>query len=208
MSTVAVLTDADIAVIFGDSAKVADLTATKPLSTLAVGGAGVSARLSPVGARNPEVAPITSSHNATATAYAGDAVDALSTISKTTGMVAVILGASGVGWVLPSAILDDPADDARLRMPNTDVQMVTLAFANNARGLIVRAAHELTADGSVTVTVGSGQSVVLALTTAGTVGSASRTVGVYGVTGVSGSVTVTGARGWILVVEPDVPGGA
>jgi len=205
MTTVAALTDADIAVIFGDAGKVADLTATRPLSTLTVTGAGQSARLSPIGAANPEIAPITSTHNAAAEAYAGDAVDALDTISKTTGMLAVILGGSKCGWVLRSAVLDSPSLNARLRMPNTDVAMVSLVWANNGRGLFIRDAIELTTDGAQTVTVAQGQSVVLALTTAGTVGSASRAVGVYGVTGVSGSTTVTGARGWILVCEEDNP---
>jgi len=202
--TVPLLTAADVRVAYGDTDTVVDLTgAAKPLSELRVTGAGATHRLTPISQTAPELVPITSVHNVTASGYDSDTLDALATVDTATAMLAVLLTGSGRGWVLPAAVRD-AALDAAHQWGNEQVAMADTVWQPTGRGWIITTLIALASNGSVTVPpLATGAKVLLALTTAGSVAGAARKVGVYTTTIAAGSAAVQSARGWLIVARPE-----
>jgi len=206
MTAIDLLTSSDVRVLYGDADSIVDLTPTRPFESLTVAGGGSNATLSPVSAASAEVIPVSSQHTVSAKGFAGDTLDKTATVDGD-AMVAVILAASDRGWVIPAEIFDNPKDDAAATYTVTDVTKVDVMWDNQDRGFIIEDVVPLTQNGNVAVTVGAGQSVIFALTTAGSIKSAARKVGIYPVSSISGSIAVSSARGYILVVRPDIAGG-
>ena len=177
------------------------------MQTLAVAGSGATAELRPIGAAAVERVPLQTMRDVSATVWAGDSVDLIDSVDGDDAMVAVVLAASAAGWVVPARLLDGARDSASSQ-PTGGLATVDLAWDQSAPAWIVRDAVMLDSDGTVQVDVdgAAGESTIVALTVAGSVGGAARTVGVYAAA-VEGSVAVAGARGMILVVTADTAAG-
>ena len=203
-----ILNSGDVAILYGDTAKVVDLSNAKALATLTVQGGGQTAALTPVGAESVELVPLTTRMGADAAGYDGDTIESVGDISLTAGALAVVLGGSARGWVLPSVTYETPGETAEQTWATNQVSRVQVMFKPRAQAWQVDTAFPMDNNDSITVpSLDADQKVWLALTTAGTVAAAARTVGVYETTIAAGVAAVAGARGWLLVASPMTAGG-
>ena len=163
----------DVHLLYGDDDSIVDLSAARALSQITLTGTGGDDVLSPVGANDVEVIPITTGDSLTASAYLGDTLASLTTggIDNETAHVAMLLTASNVGIIIPARV----RDPVRRGLP-TDygVQSVirsSVQFQQRAADVIdVLSVVEVDADANVALPSGNAlPSVYFVATTAGTV---------------------------------------
>lgn len=202
VTAVGLLGPADTAVIAGDADTAVGLTAAAAVAAVTVEGGGATDTLRPLGRTAPLPVPLTSTHVARIDLWDGATADKLGTLDEDESALAVVIG--DTGWVLPGAA-HDVGLDADHRWDAAAVATAAVVWQPTGVGRIIEHAFALDSNTSQTVAVSAGETVWLALTTAGSVGGSSRTVGVYETTISSGSVAVSGARGWLLVTAEDQP---
>lgn len=206
--TVPLFNSDDVAVIFGDEDTVVDLTGVRALSTASVQGGGQDASLRPIGSMSPEVVPVTIRLAIQGAAFDGDTVQRTADVDRGGGHVAVVLGASGCGWVLPADVYDTPGTEAQTEYPNANVATTSVMWAQRGLPLVATTALQLDGSSAVTVPALGGRTPWLAITKAGSVDGSARKVGVYEADDISAGSAAVSAEGWLMLVAPLTPGGS
>lgn len=193
--TVPLLGASDVVVAWGNDdaiVQLVDVAAALPFGTLTVRGSGASSSVTPIRG-DREVAPINVRHSASASGWAGDAVDRIDAVSDPAeSVLAVLLTGSDTGWLLPARHMTS-VPRQRTRHPNTDLTMVEVAWTPTGRSRIVTDIDDIDRDGNHAVQLAAGGEAWLIVTAAG----AGQALGIRAVAG--NSVQAAGGmRGWLV----------
>lgn len=146
---------ADVHVFYGNATGLVDLTTAKPFAQISKTGTGTIDQIRAVSDDDVELIVLSTGVNVVASAYFGDRLALLDTISGAGGFYVEILQASSRGMVLPATVQDPISGGSVQTAATNKVIMTTVQFAQRAPHTSINGATEIPVGGTQIVQTSS-----------------------------------------------------